>query len=186
MHVHTFHCCAFIALSGAVLACSPMDATSPEDGLPGAEPISTPTTDSVASAAPRARPRSAEHLPGIVVTLTLGRSVVTSGDTIEFIATATNTGLQRVRIGVQCGPALDVAIRLPGGGERSALTDLLGSNGAFICPLTESHFADPGETETVRIRWRVPSAPGTYSAVSGLRRADGLGNVSEPVVLTVR
>jgi hypothetical protein len=132
MRVHTRRVVAFAALSGAVIACSHGDATRPEGGLPGAEPTSTPAADSTASAAPPARPRSAEPLSGIVVALTIDRSVAAPGDTIEFVAAATNTGSQR------------------------------------------------------RIRWRVPSARGTCSAVSGLRRADGLGNVSEPVLLTVR
>ncbi len=134
----------------------------------------------------RALARSAESLPTITVTLTADRTVVTPGEIVEFTATATNRGTAPVQIGVQCGPSMDVAIAPPAGKGRSALADQLGSNGAFTCPLLPEHFVEPGQTQTLRISWLVPATRGTYTAVAGLRRGDGLGNLSTPVQLVVR
>jgi hypothetical protein len=125
-------------------------------------------------------------LPTITVTLTADRTVATPGEIVEFTATATNRGTGRVQIGVQCGPSMDVAIAPPAGEERSALADQLGPNGASTCPLRPEHFVEPGQTQTFRISWLVPATRGTYTAVAGLRRGDGLGNLSTPVQLVVR
>lgn len=87
---------------------------------------------------------------------------------------------------IQLRAVVPDAIAIPAGGERSALLDQIGPSGAFTCPLLPEHFAEPGQTRTQRIPWVVPAAPGTYSAVGGLRRGDGLGNLSAPVQFVVQ
>jgi len=140
-----------------------------------------PTSGTEAGGPGRALARSAERLPTIKVTLRADRTVATPGEIVEFTATATNRGTARVQIGEQCGPPMDVAIAPPAGKERSALADQL-----FACPLLAEHFVGPGQTQTLRLSWLVPATRGTYTAVAGLRRGDGLGNLSTPVQLVVR
>lgn len=130
--------------------------------------------------------RSRDVLPAIDVRVSATRSVVSPGDSIDLIATATNHGAQRVQIGMDCGPSFDVLVRYPDANEHSALLDWIGPNGAFACPLTPSHFADPGETETFRLPWRAPATRGQYVVQAALRRGDGLGNFSPVLRLTVR
>jgi hypothetical protein len=120
------------------------------------------------------------------VAVTADRTVVARGDTVRFTASATNPTADRIQIGRECGPALDVQVAGPGGKRRSVLADLLGSKGAFTCELGEYHFADPGETETLHLAWVAPVRPGAYIARAGLRRGGGLRTVSAPIRLTVR
>ncbi len=130
--------------------------------------------------------RSAERLPTVTVALAADRAAVAPGELVVLTVAATNTGATRVQLGVQCGPSFDVAVAAPTGEERSALRDQLGPNAAFPCPLLPEHFAEPGQTRTQRISWVAPATRGRYTAVAGLRRGDGLGNVSAPLQLTVR
>ncbi len=170
----------YLILAGAavsLLGCARSD-------LLGTDTASPPTAPT--AGAPVLLPRSREQLSAITTTLVVDRVTAAPGETVVFVASATNNGSQRVQIGVACGPTFDVAILTPLQTERSALADLVGPNGAFTCPLLESHFADPGETERVQISWRVPAVRGTYTAVTGLRRSDGLGNVSATITLSVR
>jgi hypothetical protein len=130
--------------------------------------------------------RSAEQLPAVTVTLSADRAVVRPGEIVELTAAATNTGATRIQLGVQCGPTMDVAITTPDAGERSAIADWFGPSVAFPCILTSDAFAEPGQTRTVRLLWVAPTVGGTYVAAAGLRRGDGLGNLSDPVRLEVR
>jgi hypothetical protein len=68
----------------------------------------------------------------------------------------------------------------------AVLAEIVGPNGAFTCELGPHHFADPGETETLRLRWRVPAERGVYRAVTGLRGRGGLANRSAPAQFGVR
>jgi hypothetical protein len=143
--------------------------------------LSSPSSSDKAVEAPRA----ADSLAGIEVTLTASRSTAAPGDSIEFIATATNRTSQRVQIGIACGPSMDVIIAGPTGGERLGWAEWLGANGAFTCELNEQHFVDAGKTRIVRIPWRARSETGTYQVRAGLRRSNGLGNISKPISVVV-
>lgn len=130
--------------------------------------------------------RSRDTLLTVQTTVSVLASVLNAGDSTELVLQATNTGPQRVQIGVQCGPSLDAVVQYPSSAEQSALLEFVGPAGAFPCPLLPSHFADPGQTQTERIPWKAPNSRGVYYLRAGLRRSDGLGNVSAPVAVTVR
>jgi hypothetical protein len=130
--------------------------------------------------------RSKDVLPNLDVVVTVARTTLAPGDTITLVASATNRGAERLQIGVACGPSLDVLVSPPNAAEYSALIASLPPNAGFTCPLTPAHFADPGETETVRIIWRAPAQTGAYRLQAGLRRGDGLGNLGPATTVTVR
>jgi hypothetical protein len=128
---------------------------------------------------------STERVPGISVSLTVTPSRVAAGDSIEFVATAHNSSNHAVQIGVQCGPSFDVALTGPHGYAASVLALFVGPNGAFTCELSPRHYAPANGAQTVRFKIAAPERLGRYVAVAGLRRADGLGNLSASVTIVV-
>ncbi len=130
---------------------------------------------------------SSRRASGIEVGLSAAPSTVALGETVQLTITAHNSTDRRVQLGVPCGPPMDVVIRGPSGRRVSVLYEMLGPNGAFTCELAEYHFADPGETEVLRLTWRVPLRRGTYRAVGGLRGDnDQLHTLSAAVDIRVR
>ena len=129
--------------------------------------------------------RSGASVPGVTLVLSIASSVVAPGDTVRFTATAMNATAQRIQIGEECGPPMDVAVTMPNGTERSALTDHEGG-GYFTCELGPRHFVEPMSSRTEYISWSAPAVRGTYHAAAGLRRRDGLGNLGKPVSFVVR
>jgi hypothetical protein len=99
--------------------------------------------------------------------LSLDRTSAAVGDTVVFTATAYNPTRERIQVGLECGPPLDVVLTTPSGTVVSLLTSVHG--GAFTCELTEAHFADPGETERVVVAWPVVGETGVYTAVARRR-----------------
>jgi hypothetical protein len=128
---------------------------------------------------------SRDSLPTVETSVTVPSARLSRGDLIDLIVTATNHGTQRVTIGVACGPSLDALVQYPDATAHSALWDSVAPQVEFDCPGGPSHFADPGQTKTERIAWRVPAIPGTYHLRAALRRGDGLGNVSRAVDVIV-
>ncbi len=128
---------------------------------------------------------SRDSLLTVETSITVLSSRLSRGDLIDLTVTATNHGPERVTIGVACGPSLDVLVQYPDGTERSALWDSVAPNADFDCPGGPSHWADPGQTKTEHIPWRVPASPGTYHLRATLRRGDGLGNLSRSAAITV-
>jgi hypothetical protein len=127
------------------------------------------------------------RLDGIEVDLSASSTTVAPGETVQLTVTAHNSGRRRIQLSVPCGPPMDAVIRSPSGQRVSVLNEMLGGNGAFTCELGERHFADPGETEVVRLTWRAPSQQGSYTAVGGLRGDNGqLHTLSATVSITVR
>lgn len=129
---------------------------------------------------------STQTVPGVTVTIHVSSAAPVAGDTLRFVVTASNATAQRVQIGTECGPSFDVQVTLPNGARRSVLSDLVGPEGAFSCPLLPQHFVEPGSTQTAELRWRVPAVSGPYSASAGLRRWDGMSNLSRPIGFSVR
>lgn len=127
---------------------------------------------------------SRDRVDGVTLALDAAPRVVAPGDTVHLVLTARNATGRRVQIGIQCGPPMDVAVRTPRGATRSALADA--GREFFTCELAPHHFVDPLGTNVQRIAWPAPAEQGEYVAVAGLRRSDGLGNLSAPVRVTVR
>jgi hypothetical protein len=144
----------------------------------GAEPAAEPS-------AALLRPSTRDHLAGVIVTLDVQPAEVEAGDTLRFIIRAHNPTSAEVQLGIPCGPPADVRIEREGDPPFSLLDSLYPGNG-FTCALTGRHTAGPGETEVLPYPWPAPRRPGRYLAVAGLRRADGLGNLSAPVRFRIR
>jgi hypothetical protein len=127
------------------------------------------------------------RVPGLEVAVSASPSTATLGEDVRLTVTAHNSTDQRIQIGVLCGPAMDAVITGPMGSRVSILAEMLGLDAAFTCELGPRHFADPGETETLQLTWRVRPVRGEYTVVAGLRREHGqLDNLSAPVRISVR
>jgi hypothetical protein len=129
---------------------------------------------------------SGEIVAGVTVTVRVRDVDLSPGDTVRFVATATNATDKRIQIGIACGPSFDVLVTLPNGTQRSVLSDLVGPNGAFICPLTPEHYVEPNSSRSLALQWVAPALRGLYTARAGLRRGDGLGNLSGSTAFVVR
>jgi hypothetical protein len=127
-----------------------------------------------------------ETVPGVSVSLTVTPTRVAPGDSMEFAATAQNSTPASVQIGVQCGPSFDIVLTGQRGYVASVLSLMVGPNGAFTCELSSRHFAPANGTQEVRFRIPAPERLGQYRAVAGLRRSDGLSNLSPSVAIEVR
>lgn len=112
--------------------------------------------------------------------------VVAPGDSVTFVVEAYNPTDRRIAIAGACGPALEVELTTPEGFRRYLVAESA-FGGAHTCELGEQHFADPGETETLRLTWRAPRQTGPYRAVGGLRAGERrLDNRTAELVVTVR
>ncbi len=129
---------------------------------------------------------ASERVPGISVALRADRTTLAPGETIHFTAVARNSTSTRVQIGVQCGPAMDVIVSTGRGQLRSVVLDNIGKDGAFTCELGPQHFVEANSTHEMLIGWTAPTIRGEYAASGGLRRSNGVGNLSTPVTVTVR
>jgi hypothetical protein len=112
-----------------------------------------------------------EPFEELVLSTVMEPAAVSAGDSVRFTAEAFNPTDERVQVGRECGPAMDVVVTTPEGTTISTLLEMVG-NGAFTCELGPHHFADPGETERVVTRWQVPAVSGEYEAVTVLRRPE--------------
>ncbi len=127
-----------------------------------------------------------ESVPGVSVSLAVAPDRVAPGDSIEFLAVAQNATAARVQIGVQCGPSFDVILSGPQGYRASVLALMVGPNGVFTCELSDRHFAPANGSQQSRMRIAAPRLRGQYTAVAGLRRLEGLGNLSASTFFQVR
>jgi hypothetical protein len=114
---------------------------------------------------------STEPIDQIELGLSVEPAEFAAGDSVQFIATAFNPTDETVQIGRECGPSFDVIVTKPDGSKISVLSEM-NPGGAYTCPLLSLHFADPGETERMTLRWRVPLESGEYEAVARLRRPE--------------
>lgn len=101
------------------------------------------------------------------------------GDTVRFVASATNPTDQRF-LPPGCGPVIDV--RIVASDVAYSVTDGL----VFLCPLTESAYVEPHETKTLTFSWVVPAHPGHYTVVAGVPRRDALSPSSAAHDFTIR
>ena len=128
---------------------------------------------------------AAPRLPGIEIALQASPVSVRSGDTVSFAAVAHNRTSERIQIGHQCGPSMDVFVTTPDGTTLSVLLSSLPPNGAFTCELGPYHFADAHDSLTNRYKWVAPARTGPYRAIAGARMNAGLSTASAPVFITV-
>lgn len=129
---------------------------------------------------------SGETVAGVTVTLTVLDTVAAAGSMVRMVAAATNTTSRRVRIGTACGPSFDVQVTTPSGERRSVLRDVVSEDGAFDCSVLPEHYVSANSTRVLPMRWPAPADTGAYVARAGLRREDGLANLSAPVTILVR
>jgi hypothetical protein len=125
--------------------------------------------------------------PAISIDIRADKPAVNAGDTIHFVLIARNASAERVQIGVQCGPAMDIRMDGPRGRTVSVLNTQFEDEKltvAFTCELGPYHFADARDSLINRLWWKAPRQPGEYTAVAGARGEQGLDDVSTP--LTVR
>lgn len=109
-------------------------------------------------------------------------ATVTAGDTVVLRAIMTNPTAQRLDVGGACGPPVFFEVNPSAGDPLYPIPlDL-----PFTCERNDLHDLEPGEVDTLTVRWRVPAAAGQYSVRSGFRTANGLERLSSPVALTVR
>ena len=109
-------------------------------------------------------------------------TLVAAGDTVTLRAIMHNTGSESIQPGAGCGPPALFEL-------RHGVTEVVHPiplDGAFTCPFLDFHQLDPGETDTVRFRWRVEVHSGTWSVRSGFRSGVRLVRLTPPVSLTVR
>jgi hypothetical protein len=128
---------------------------------------------------------AAPPLPGIEITLQALPLSVRSGDTVSFAAVAHNRTSERIQVGHECGPAMDVFVTAPNGATVSVLLSSLPPNGAFTCELGPYHFADAFDSLTNRYSWVAPARAGRYRAFAGARMNAGLSTPSRPLFITV-
>lgn len=129
---------------------------------------------------------STDSVAGVTVTLAVLDTAPAPGSAVRMVATATNATPRRLRIGTACGPSFDVQVTMPSGERRSVLRDALTEEGAFDCRVLPEHFVSAGASRSLVMRWSTPATPGDYVARAGLRREDGLANLSAPVTISVR
>jgi len=123
---------------------------------------------------------------GLTIRLSAAPVTVAPGDTVRFRAVAHNATAQRIQVGVQCGPSMDVRLTTPGGQAVSVLHTMIGPNGAFTCELGPHHFAPPRDSLVNQLVWRAPDQRGTYRAVAGARGSSGLQDLSAEITIIVR
>jgi hypothetical protein len=126
---------------------------------------------------------SRSQLDGITVRVAPSAATVAPGDSIAFVVTIENATDTLVQVGEQCGPAVDVVVTPSLSGSPSVLSS---GRAVFTCELGPQHFVASRTTRTVSLTWRAPGQRGDYSARAGLRRSDGLSNLSAVVRITVR
>jgi hypothetical protein len=106
-------------------------------------------------------------------------SLAVTGQHVMVDVIARNSG-RTTHHTIGCGPGLDVEVRAPDGGARLILSPL-----PHICPLMDSNALEPGETDTVSVRWDVPFVVGEYELRGGVRAERGLIARSAPTRITV-
>jgi hypothetical protein len=111
--------------------------------------------------------------------LEVDRARANVGEAVGLTAIATNHGDQTVQFLADCGPGLDFEVQSPSGDRRYLLRGQ-----PSICPIFDSNFLEPGETDTVFSAF-TPELTGTYRLWAGGRVREGLAARSLPVRVIV-
>jgi hypothetical protein len=122
------------------------------------------------------------------VELWADKTTVSPGDTVRFVMVARNAGNDRIQVGVQCGPAMDVRMRGPSGQSVSVLHAQFENapiRVIFTCELGAHHFAEARDSLIDRLWWTAPRERGQYIAVAGGRGDEGLDDLSAPISIRV-
>lgn len=109
-------------------------------------------------------------------------AVVATGDTLAIRAILTNPTNRRLNLSVGCGPPVLFEVRTSGGDLISPIAPNL----TFTCERIDAHDLEPGEVDTLSIRWRVSATAGQYEVRSGFQSVSGLQRLTSPVTLTIR
>ena len=112
----------------------------------------------------------------------VAEATASAGDIVLIRAILTNPTTRQISINSQCGPPVLFELRT-GSGSSIYPVPL---DASFTCELTDVHILEPGETDTVAVRWRVAAATGVYEVRSGFVRTGGLQRLSAPVALVIR
>ena len=108
--------------------------------------------------------------------------IVAPGDTLVIRAVLTNPTARRLDVGVSCGPPALFEVRARTGEPIYPIP----LNATFTCERSDLHDLEPGETDTVQVRWHVSAARGQYEVRSGFRGVRGLERLTSPATLTIR
>lgn len=100
------------------------------------------------------------------------------GDTVLLRAILHNPTSRRAEFAL-CGPPVLFEVRTP----AAAIVYPIPLDAAFACPGLDVHLLEPGERDTVSVRWRVTGDAGLYAVRSGFREGAGLARRSAPASL---
>ena len=154
-------------------------------GLVGACRPSAP----MPSSDPEALRSSGLDRPAVSIEVRADKRAVSAGDTVRFVLVARNSSAERLQVGVQCGPAMDIRMRGPTGSSVSVLHEQFKDSPvtvAFTCELGSYHFAEGRDSLINRLWWKAPRHRGEYLAVAGARGEQGLDDVSPPLTIRVK
>ena len=110
---------------------------------------------------------NAERLETVMVSRP---TLVHAGDTLELIVTLHNPTATTVDMGMGgCGPSLLFEVTPPSGPRLHPIPLDLPPNAAWTCDRRDIHDIEPGETDSLTIRWPAPAAAGRYQVWAGVR-----------------
>lgn len=113
------------------------------------------------------------------VFLSTRTELLNAGDTLSLVGIAHNRGHVSVAAGRGCSPGIGFLVTNPAGVESDLYEGL-----DWLCPLSDHHVLEPGETDVVEWPW-VPSAVGRYELRATLIVSEGPTLTSDAVVVHV-
>jgi hypothetical protein len=100
---------------------------------------------------------------------------------VRLLAVLTNPTRKRVDLNRSCGPPVLFEVTTPTGARVHPIP----LDAMFTCPLLDDHELAPGESDTVGVLWRAPSAPGRYAVRAGFVAGARLERLTSPHALEV-
>jgi hypothetical protein len=112
----------------------------------------------------------------------VAQATASAGDTVVVRAILTNPSTRQTYTSAGCGPPVRIETRA---GSGSAIYPIP-IEATFTCQLTDISTLEPGETDTLVVRWRVAAEVGEYGVRSGFLGSNGLLRLTAPVALSIR